>query len=148
MNSLADTSDGWAGGLKASPTSRPRAPTLEPASAAALGPIVGFLTGGAGDASTVPWRSLRPQDLRVVRAWLKEAYDSGERERCLLALGTATDGLGTVRHRLPEVSRRRLSLLRTGRRLTRRESTALFDVLGRDERSAGRRDAAVMALLA
>jgi integrase len=130
----------------------PAPSTLSPGDSQALAPIVAFLTGAPGPAASLPWQSLRRQDIAVVRAWILGYYPAYLAPRLLGALKQATtaavgdwreDAPGRHSFRLP-----RARPLRFTRRVAPREIVVLIEPCSRDSEAVGKRDAAVIGLLA
>ena len=133
--------------------------------ASELESVAEFLTGSATGVNLLPWQSLRASDVRVVREWLAETQTPAAQRRALRALRGelrrpieheapapsddsfvepgAADPLETPPVRMASPARR----TQTGAGLTAREARLLVEVCRLDERLAGRRDAAVLALM-
>jgi integrase len=121
---------------------------------AALEDAARFLTSGRLGAEEVPWYGLEYQHMTALRAQLTEVYAPATGNRILTAvrgvlrecrrLGympleqqVSTGDIPPIRgHRLPK-----------GRMLSAAELTRLFEICAQDQRPAGRRDAAILALL-
>lgn len=112
-----------------------------------------FLVGARVPPSTLPWRSLREQDARIIRAWAAESFATPRAKRTLKSLRTAlkaasdseTDDEGA---RAPD---RRFYIRTTpspGQAASARDIGLLFQACESDRSAAGRRDAAVIALMA
>jgi site-specific recombinase XerD len=121
---------------------------------AALDDAARVLTGGRLTAEQVPWQSLKYQHMTALRAQLTEAYAPATGNRIL----TAVRGVLKECRRLGymplerQVSAGDITPIRgqrvpKGRMLSPEELTRLFHSCARDQRPAGRRDAAILALL-
>jgi integrase len=115
--------------------------------------IVEFLMGSRVAPSLVPWRLLRKDDLRVIRAWAAETRTQASQGRLLASLrqmlseATASSDSEPAEFRAESVSLRRPSRRRVLRRgLTARESRLLLEVCD-DTTIEGRRDGAIIALM-
>jgi integrase len=133
--------------------------------ASELESVAEFLTGSATGVNLLPWQSLRASDVRVVREWLAETQTPAAQRRALRALRGelrrpvdpnalpaseeayiepgAADPLETPPVRMACPARR----TQAGAGLSTREARLLVDVCRLDARLAGRRDAAVLALM-
>ena len=116
--------------------------------------IVEFLTGSRMPAADVPWRSLRREDLRVVRAWAAETQAPPAQRRLLRCLrglvvtasaATPNDGFDSA---TPPAPLRAAMGRRVPRRgISAREAKALLDACDPCAGAAGRRDRAVICLM-
>ena len=120
----------------------------------ALDTIAGLLTGGRCDAVTCDWSALRYQHTAAVRAQLAEHYAPATANKMLAALrGVLQEawrlGLMGVEEyrRAVDLKPVRGSTLPKGRALAVGELGALFAVCAADPSPAGRRDAALLAVL-
>jgi site-specific recombinase XerD len=110
---------------------------------------------GHADPRNVPWEDLKFEYLIAVRTWLSDNERSPATINATLAAlrGTAKAAwaLGLLSSdaysRVAAVKGLRASRLPSGRALTAGEVAALFDVCFNDSTPAGRRDAAILALL-
>ena len=126
--------------------------------AACLGAIAAWLSGGRADIDTLPWASLRFTHTSAVRAALSRAVSDGR-----YAPATANKHLAALRGALKAAWRLGMldtddylravdlrpvagSRLSAGRDVEQGELGALIEVCRRDDRPAGIRDAAVIAL--
>src|SRR5947199_2211095 len=119
--------------------------------AQALGVVAGFL-GQTVDA--LDWSAFRYQHTQAVRARLLETRSPGGANKILAALrGVLKEAwrLGQIDaetyHRAADLPSVRGERLPVGRALTTRELQKLFRACAKDERPAGRRDAALLAIL-
>ncbi len=121
----------------------------------ALDTIAGMATDGAADAEAFPWHKLRFEHTAALRSALAERYQNVNTANLHLA---ALRGVlkacwrlglmdGETYHRAVDVPAVKGSALPKGRSLGAGEIRALFEVCGQDQTPAGRRDAAVLALL-
>src|SRR3972149_3352966 len=121
----------------------------------ALQVIAGMLSGGRCTAETLPWAGLRYHHAAGIRAALIERYSPASANKFLSALrGTLeeAEGLSLIPY---EDYRRAIKTLRVvkgeklprGRALNGGEIMALVSVCLNDPAPAGRRDAAILALL-
>ena len=120
----------------------------------ALDTIAGMVSGGALDAGSMDWAALRYEHTTAIRSALAEHYAPSSTNKCLSALkGVLKEAwrLGLIEgegyHRavdLPSIKGERLP---RGRALTTGELRSLFRVCGEDPSPAGRRDAAILAVL-
>jgi integrase len=112
-----------------------------------------FLVGARVPPSILPWRRLREQDTRIIRAWATECFAPPRAKRTLKSLRNAlkaasdseTDDEGA---RAPA---RRFYIRTTaspGQPASARDIGLLFQACESDHSAAGRRDAAVIALMA
>jgi site-specific recombinase XerD len=110
---------------------------------------------GHDDPREVPWGDLKFEYIIAVRTWLADSERSPATVNATLAAlrGTAKAAwaLGLLSSdtysRIAAVKGLRASRLPSGRALSAGEVAALFDVCFNDETAAGRRDAAILALL-
>lgn len=120
----------------------------------ALDVIADDLTGGACDALTCPWAALRFQHTAAIRARLAAKYAPATANKMLAALrGTlqAAWRLGQMSaedyQRAADLETVHGSSLPAGRALAGGEMRALFGACADDPTPAGRRDAALIAVL-
>ena len=120
----------------------------------ALDIIAGLLTSGRRTAETLPWHQLRYQHSAAVRSVLMERYAPGTANKMLAALRGVLKaawrlGLMTAEdhQRTRDIPSIRGTVLPRGRALSRGELRALFRTCAQDPAAAGRRDAALLALL-
>jgi integrase len=121
----------------------------------ALEVIAGIVSGGRCSAETLPWAGLRYHHAAGIRAALIERYSPATVNKCLSALrGTLEEAEGLSLMPFEEY-RRSIKTLRVvkgetlprGRALNGGEIMALASVCLNDPAPAGRRDAAILALL-
>ena len=131
------------------------APGGRRAIADALRRLAGFLSRGAHDAGSMPWREVRYQHAQAARAWLAEKYAPATANLHLAALrGVLKEAwrLGLMSaedyHRVVDVELVRGSSAPAGRAVTAAELDAVRAVCAADRSPAGRRDGAALALLA
>ncbi len=107
------------------------------------------LVGGAADPSVVPWESLRAQDLRAIRSWATETHSLPDAARILRSVSSKIQR-AAVSEGTPQRSsiRMRQSRPEIGLRVPAREVALLLAACDADSSPRGRRDAAVVALLA
>lgn len=120
----------------------------------ALDTIAGMVSGGVLDAGRMQWAALRYEHTTAIRSALAERYAPSTANKFLAAVrGVLKEAwrLGQMDaetyHRasdLPSVKGERLP---SGRALTTGELRSLFRVCGEDPSPAGRRDAALLAVL-
>ena len=120
----------------------------------ALDVVAGLLTSGRRTAETLPWHQLRYQHTTAIRTVLMERYAPGTANKMLAALRgvlKAAWRLGVMtaedHHRTRDIPSIRGTVLPRGRALSRGELRALFRTCAQDPAAAGRRDAALLALL-
>ena len=120
----------------------------------ALDVCAGELTGGNCDAETCPWGALRYEHTKAIRTWLAEKYAAATANKMLAALrGVLKEAwrLGQMtaeeHARACDLEPIRGSTLPKGRALTAGEMRALFGACADDPTPAGRRDAALLAIL-
>ena len=121
----------------------------------ALQVIAGMVSGGRCTAETLPWAGLRYPHAAGIRAALIERYSPAMANKCLSALrGTLEEAEGLSQIPFEEYRRaiKALSVVRgetlpRGRALNGGEIMALASVCLNDPAPAGRRDAAILALL-
>src|SRR6516164_5468992 len=120
----------------------------------ALDVVAGVLTSGRRTAETLPWHQLRYQHTTAVRTALMERYAPGTANKMLAALRGVLKaawrlGLLTAEdhQRTGDIPSIRGTVLPRGRALSRGELRALFRTCAQDPAAAGRRDAALLALL-
>ncbi len=120
----------------------------------ALDVIARLLTSGKYDAESLPWESLRYQHTAVVRVALSEQYAPATVNKYLTHLrGVLKEAwlLGQMDtesyHRAREVKSISGETLPKGRALNQGELRALFTVCMNDDSTAGKRDAALLAVL-
>jgi len=121
---------------------------------AALDASAGVLTSGRCNAETLDWAALRYQHTTAVRTIFMDRYAPATANKMLAALrGVLKEAwrLGLITaddyHRARDIPSVRGSVLPRGRALSRGELRALFRACAADESAAGRRDAALLALL-
>ena len=120
----------------------------------ALDTMAGILTGDRCDAETLDWAALRYQHTAALRAALAARYAATTANKMLAALrGTLKEAwrLGLVDaesyHRAADLPPVRGTSLPRGRALLTAELRALFGACAADTGTAGRRDAALLAVL-
>ena len=120
----------------------------------ALDVVAGLLTSGRRTAETLPWHQLRYQHTTAIRTVLMERYAPGTANKMLAALRGVLKaawrlGLMTAEdhQRTRDIPSIRGTVLPRGRALSRGELRALFRTCAQDPAAAGRRDAALLALL-
>jgi site-specific recombinase XerD len=120
----------------------------------ALDVIAGELTGGTCNAETCPWGTLRFQHTAAIRAWLAERYAAATANKMLAALRGVLKAAWRLGQMTAEEHARACDLdpvrgsgLPKGRALTSGEMRALFGACADDPTPAGRRDAALLAIL-
>jgi len=116
--------------------------------------IAGILSGGEADAEGIPWHFVRYSHAAVIRQSLAEKYASASANRMLSSLrGVLREAwnLGLLPaedyQRAISVKTVRGERLPAGRSLAAGEVRALFVACAADERPAGVRDAAIVAVL-
>jgi len=121
---------------------------------AALETVARILTSGRVGAEALDWGAVRYQHSAAVRALLAERYAPATANKTLAALrGVLKEAwrLGLVSaedyHRAADLPGVRGQVLPAGRALAGGELRALFDACARDRSPAGRRDAAILAVL-
>lgn len=120
----------------------------------ALDTIAGIISSGQHDAETLPWAGLRYQHTQAVRTALMERYSPAGANLRLAALrGVLREAwrLGQIPsdnyQRAIDLPSIRAETLPKGRALSTGELRELFKACAEDPTAAGRRDAALMALL-
>ncbi|MEO5950871.1 MAG: tyrosine-type recombinase/integrase [Chloroflexia bacterium] len=120
----------------------------------ALDTIAGLLTQNRCDMRTLDWSALRYQHTAALRTMLADLYAPATANKMLAALrGVLQEAwrLGKMTaedyRRAADVSAVRGSTLPRGRALSKSELTRLFAACAKDRTIAGRRDAAIMAVL-
>lgn len=120
----------------------------------ALDTMAGILTEGRSDAETLDWAALRYQHTAAIRAELAARYAAATANKMLAALrGVLKEAwrLGLVDaesyHRAADLPPVRGTSLPRGRALLSTELKALFAACAADTGTAGRRDAALLAVL-
>lgn len=119
-----------------------------------LATIAGVLSGGRCDAQNLDWAALRYQHTAAVRAKLMESYKPATVNHMLSALkGVLKEcwrlGLmdAEAYHRAVDLPSVKGTTLPAGRALAMGELRALFEACHNDMSIAGRRDAAILAVL-
>jgi len=119
-----------------------------------LATIAGLLTAGRGDAQSLDWSALQYQHTAAVRAKLMEGYKPATVNHMLSALkGVLKEcwrlGLmdAETYHRAVDLPTVKGETLPKGRALAIGELRALFEACRNDLSTAGRRDAAMLAVL-
>ena len=109
---------------------------------------------GRCDPLRIPWGALRREHTQALRAKLAERYEpAGANTRLSALRGVLKEAwlLGQMDaelyHRAIEIKPVKGEKLPSGRHIRRRELQKLFNVCAKDERIAGRRDAAIIAVL-
>ena len=122
--------------------------------AASLELIAGLLTSYRHDMQTLNWSALRYQHTAAIRAMLADLYAPSTANKMLAALrGVLREAwrLGQLSaedfHRAADIPPVRGGTLPRGRALNHGEMRALFEVCIADKSAAGRRDAAMLAVL-
>ena len=112
------------------------------------------LVGGRATMETLPWHALRYAHTQAIRAALAEQFQANTANKMLCALrGVVRESwrLGLMPaedyHRATDLKGIRGTSLQRGRALSRGELAAIFVVCRSDDTPAGRRDAALLALL-
>lgn len=120
----------------------------------ALDSIAALLTDGRLDAKSFPWAALRYEHTHAVRAKLAERYAAATANKMLAALRGVLREAWRLQQMNAEDFHRAIDLppvkgspLLRGRALNAGELRALFDACARDAAPAGRRDAAMLAVL-
>ena len=120
----------------------------------ALNTIAGMLTNDGMHAQSLPWGELRYSHTAALRAKLADQYAPATANKILAALrGVLREAwrLGLMSaedfHRAIDLTPIKSSTLPTGRALASTEVAALFDSCAKDDSPAGRRDAAMLAIL-
>ena len=120
----------------------------------ALDIMASFVSGGVLDAETMRWDTLRYTHTTAVRSVLAERYASSTANKMLAALRGVLREAWRLGLMDAETYRRASDLpcirgerLPRGRALTTGELRSLFRVCGDDPTPAGRRDAAMLAVL-
>ncbi len=106
------------------------------------------------DPLRIPWGDVRREHTQALRAKLAERYEpAGANTRLSALRGVLKEAwlLGQMDaelyHRAIEIKPVKGEKLPSGRHIKRRELQKLFNVCAKDERTAGRRDAAIIAVL-
>lgn len=122
--------------------------------ATALATIAGWLTSGRDNADTCRWHELRYQHTQALRAHLAEQYAPATANKLLSALRGVLQEcwrLGLMnaedQRRAADVAGVKAATLPRGRALPAGELRALFVACAADPTPAGRRDAAIVAVL-
>lgn len=122
--------------------------------ASTLRVLADLASDGRADVLTLPWHEMRYQHVAAIRAKLAVQYTPASANKMLAVLrGVLREcwKLGYMMaedyHRAGEISPVKGSRLPKGRALDAGELRALFDNCARDDRAAGRRDAALLAIL-
>ncbi len=120
----------------------------------AINSIAQWLSGDQADALTFPWADLRYQHTAAIRARLAEKFSAATANKMLAALrGVLQEawrlGLMSTEDygRAVDIVPVRGSTLPRGRALSSGEIRAIFRECAQDQRLAGRRDAALVAVL-
>jgi integrase len=120
----------------------------------ALDTIASILTNNRSDAEALPWHLLRYQHTQAVRSALAERYAPATANKMLAALrGVIKEAwrLGQMSaedyHRAVDLGPVKGTTLPSGREVSQGELRAIFSVCSADKSAAGRRDAAIIALL-
>lgn len=120
----------------------------------ALNTIAAMATDGRADAESFPWHQLRHVHTAAIRSGLAERYAPATANKHLAALRGVLKacwrlGLidGEAYQRAADVPSVKGQRLPKGRSLTAGELRALFEACARDQSAAGRRDAALLAVL-
>lgn len=120
----------------------------------ALDSIAGLLTENRSDAQSFPWAALRYEHTNVVRAKLAERYAAATANKMLAALRGVLREAWRLQEMNAEDFHRAIDLpgvkgspLPKGRALGAGELRALFEACAQDASPAGRRDAALLAVL-
>ncbi|MGH7476575.1 MAG: tyrosine-type recombinase/integrase [Longimicrobiales bacterium] len=128
--------------------------TSRPTMQAALDLVARLTSQGRANHWTLPWAQLRYQHTAAVRAILAERYAPATANKVLAALrGVLKEAwrLGYMDaesyHRAADLPSVRGTTLPRGRALPAGELRALFEACARDHGAAGRRDAALLAIL-
>lgn len=116
--------------------------------------VAGILAGGAADPWTFPWEEVRYQHVARVRRELIESFAPATVNKMLSALRQVFKHawrLGHLDHetyaRVSDVENVKASSRKRGRAVEIHELEALFAVCSKDPSPAGRRDAAMLAVL-
>jgi integrase/recombinase XerD len=120
----------------------------------ALDTIAGLLTDRQRDAETCPWAAVRYEHTQAIRAKLAERYSAATANKILAALrGVLREAWRLQQmnaedfHRAIDLPSVKGSPLPRGRALSAGELRALFAACAEDTTPAGRRDAALLAVL-
>jgi integrase/recombinase XerD len=120
----------------------------------ALDTIAGLLTEGRQDAETLPWAAIRYEHSQAIRAKLAERFAAATANKILAALrGVLRESWRLQQmnaedfHRAIDLPSVKGSPLPRGRALSAGEIRALFEACAEDPTPAGRRDAALLAVL-
>lgn len=120
----------------------------------ALNTMAGLLSGDRCDMRTLDWSALRYQHTTALRTILADLYSPATANKMLAALrGVLQEAwrLGKMTaeeyRRAADVSAVRGSTLPRGRAISKSELSRLFVVCAKDRTIAGRRDAAILAVL-
>ncbi len=116
--------------------------------------IAQIASGGQSDAGSLPWHQLRTEHTAAIRSALAERYAAATANKMLAALRGVLKVCWRLRHissddyhRAIDFAAVRGKSLPRGRVLADGELQALFAALAADRSAAGRRDAAISALL-
>jgi len=116
--------------------------------------IARMVSDGRHDAHGFPWHDLRHAHTAAIRSALAERYAPATANRILAGLRGVLRACWRLElidadtyHRAADVQAVRGSTLPAGRSLAAGEVRALFDSCARDQTAAGRRDAALLAVL-
>ena len=120
-----------------------------------LNTIASLCSGGAADAETLPWHELRFEHTTAIRSALAERYPKPSTVNLHLAAlrgvlkASWRLGLmdGETYQRAADVPAVKGSTVPKGRALSAGEIRALFEACAQDRTAAGRRDAALLAVL-
>jgi integrase/recombinase XerD len=115
--------------------------------------VAAFLTGNAMDPSAIPWDRLRRQDLLAIREWANESFAPVIANRILQAVRAARRSWEPAEQWACSCEaswlRGRADAVKSkGPGVTTREVRCLLAACQRDDSPRGRRDAAVVALMA
>lgn len=120
----------------------------------ALDTIAAMLTNGQADALTFDWSQIRFAHTAAIRSRLSERYSAASANKMLSALRGCLKScwrLGQIGaedyYRAADVGNVQGTTLPRGRALTTKELAALFGACQQDKSAAGRRDAAMLAVL-
>ncbi|HST04801.1 MAG TPA: tyrosine-type recombinase/integrase [Chloroflexia bacterium] len=120
----------------------------------ALDTMAGLLTANRFDTQSLDWSALRYQHTTALRTLLADLYAPATANKMLAALRGVLQEAWRLGKMSAEEYRRaadlpavRGSTLPRGRAVSRPELTALFEACSKDKSPAGRRDAAILAVL-
>jgi integrase len=120
----------------------------------ALDTMAGLLTANRFDTQSLDWSALRYQHTTALRTLLADLYAPATANKMLAALRGVLQEAWRLGKMSAEEFRRaadlpavRGSTLPRGRAVSRPELTALFEACSKDKSPAGRRDAAILAVL-